>query len=201
MSAFLNTPSKDAWLANMAQTDRDVDLVRRMAGGDERALRELYAAYGQRMYAYALRLVEDPAVAQDVVQDALIAAWRDARKFRGEGRVVAWLLGMVHHLSFKALRRRPLPLGEELENGLPSGAAAPEELAQASQQSAWVREGLRRLSPEHRAALELVFYQGLALEEAAEVCGCPLGTLKSRLSYARQHLRGILSRQAVEDWL
>ncbi|TLN16772.1 sigma-70 family RNA polymerase sigma factor, partial [bacterium] len=68
------------------------------------------------------------------------------------------------------------------------------EQAQRSQQSAWLRRGLQQLSPEHRAVLELVFYQGLSLQETAEVCGCPLGTVKSRLSHARRQLRGLLSR-------
>jgi RNA polymerase sigma-70 factor (ECF subfamily) len=63
----------------------------------------------------------------------------------------------------------------------------------------WVRKGLQDLSTEHRAVLELVFYQGLTLQEVAEVCNCPLGTVKSRLSYARRHLRGVLGRNE-EIW-
>jgi len=59
---------------------------------------------------------------------------------------------------------------------------------------------LQSLSAEHRAVLELVFYQGLSLEEVAQVVNCPVGTVKSRLSYARQYLRSVLSRQNVEEW-
>ena len=70
-----------------------------------------------------------------------------------------------------------------------------EEHVRVKEQSQWVRRGLQSLSAEHRAVLELVFYQGLSLSEVAEVCDCPVGTVKSRLSYARKHLRGILSRQ------
>ncbi|MBK8421088.1 MAG: hypothetical protein IPL17_20185 [Anaerolineales bacterium] len=58
---------------------------------------------------------------------------------------------------------------------------------------------MQSLSPEHRAVLELIFYQGLSLNEAAAVLKCPVGTVKSRLSYARQHLRGVLSR-SEENW-
>ncbi len=58
----------------------------------------------------------------------------------------------------------------------------------------WVRQGMQELSADHRAVLELVFYQGMSLYEVAEICRCSLGTVKSRLGYARKHLRGVLSR-------
>lgn len=179
----------------MTAQEQDLDLIRRMASGDENALRELYAAYGQRLYAYALRLTNDPAAAEDVVQETLVTAWRSAGKFRGEGRPIAWLLGIVHHSALKSMRHASQPLDESE----PASNASPEEQAQAEEMRRWVRMGLQDLSTEHRAVLELVFYQGLTLQEVAEVCHCPLGTVKSRLSYARRHLRGVLGRNE-EVW-
>ncbi len=172
----------------------DLDLVQRIAAADEAALHELYTTYGQRLYAYALRLTGDPAEAEDVTQDALVVVWHSAGKFRSEGRLIAWLLGIVHHIAIKSLRHRSIPISEEMEAGLRSVDPAPEERVQASEQNEWIRQGLEKLSPEHRAVLELVFYQGLSLQETAQVCGCPVGTVKSRLSHARLQLRGVLSR-------
>ena len=183
---------------NMTSQEQDFDLIRRMAAGDENAVRQLYTVYGQRLYAYALRITNDPAIAEDVTQDTLVIAWRTADKFRGEGRLITWLLGIVHHSAMKALRRRSEPL-DAMEETLPETDASPEEQAQAGEINQWVWQGLQNLSTEHRAVLELVFYQGLSLKEVAEVCGCPLGTVKSRLSYARGHLRGVLSR-SEENW-
>jgi RNA polymerase sigma-70 factor (ECF subfamily) len=182
----------------MTAQEQDLDLIRRMVSGDENAMRELYAAYGQRLYTYALRLTNDPATAEDVTQETLVIAWRTAGKFRGEGRLIAWLLGIVHHSAMKALRHVTQPL-EALEETVSEANPSPEEQAQAEEMKRWVRQGLGSLSTEHRAVLELVFYQGLTLNEAAEVCRCPLGTVKSRLSYARQRLRGVLSR-TEEIW-
>lgn len=182
----------------MTAQEQDLDLIQRMVKGDENALRELYATYGQRLYAYALRLTNDPAAAEDITQETLVTAWRTAGKFRGEGRLIAWLLGIVHHSALKTLRHSSQPL-EALEEAVPTGNASPEDHAQAEEMKRWVRKGLQDLSTEHRAVLELVFYQGLTLQEVAEVCNCPLGTVKSRLSYARQHLRGVLSR-TEEVW-
>ena len=198
--SFYAVSQKDTLRAAMIQPESERELVQRIAAGEESALRELYAAYGQQLYAYALRLVNDPALAEDAVQNALITVWRTAAQYRGEGRVKAWLLGIVHNLALKNLRQQHLPISDDLEAALPAPGPLPEDQAQRGEQSAWVRDGLQSLSPEHRAVLELVFYQGLRLEEAARVCDCPLGTIKSRLSYARQHLRRVLSRQNVEEW-
>ncbi|MBI4927044.1 MAG: sigma-70 family RNA polymerase sigma factor [Anaerolineae bacterium] len=184
----------------MAQPEQDVDLVQRIAAGEDAALQELYAAYGQRMFAFALRLTGDAAMAEDAVQETLVSVWRSAGRYRGEGRVLAWLLGIVHHVALKALRRRPQPITDGMAENLPAGGGLPEDQALVGEQARWVRQGLQSLSAEHRAVLELVFYQGLSLEEVAQVVNCPVGTVKSRLSYARQYLRSVLSRQNVEEW-
>jgi RNA polymerase sigma-70 factor, ECF subfamily len=177
----------------------DIDLIRRMAAGSPAAMGELYARYGQRLYAYALRLTGHPAQAEDVTQDALVSAWRGAAKFRGEGRVISWLLGIVHHTALKSLRHAEQFISDEMEDTLPSPALSLEDQAQADEQAQWLRLGLQSLSVEHRAVLELVFYQKMSLEEVAQITRCPLGTVKSRLSYARQYLRGVLNRLEVKD--
>ena len=182
----------------MTQPTDDLDLIHRMQAGDDDAVRDLYAQYGQRLYAYALRLTNDPATAEDVTQNTLVTAWRTANKFRGEGRLIAWLLGIVHHTAMKAIRSTPQFL-DEAEETIPETLPTPEEQAQVKEEKRWVLDGLQSLSAEHRAVLELIFYQGLSLNEAADVLKCPIGTIKSRLSYARQHLRGILSR-TEENW-
>jgi RNA polymerase sigma-70 factor, ECF subfamily len=191
---------KETWPTSMALPDSDADLLRRIASGEESALQELYSLYGQRLYAYALRLTDEPALAEDAVQLTLVSVWQMAGRFRGDGRALAWLLGIVHHTALKSVRRRSLPITDEMEAGLPSTHPLPEDVVQAGEQSLRLRQGLQSLSPEHRAALELVFYQDLSIAEAAGVCGCPVGTLKSRLSYARQYLHAQLTNRKGEDW-
>ncbi|MCL4560885.1 MAG: RNA polymerase sigma factor [Chloroflexi bacterium] len=182
----------------MTEREDDTDLVRRMSAGDEDALRSLYAAYGQRMYAYALRLTGDPAAAEDAVQDSLVAAWEGASRFRRQSRVIAWLLGIVHHKALNSMRgRQPLPFEEESLDP-PTQGPQVEEQAVLSEQRRMLREGLAQLSWEHRTVLELVFYQRLSLSEAAEICGCPVGTIKSRLSYAKNCLRNILRLDGLD---
>lgn len=177
----------------------DIALIRRMAAGDEEALRVLYAVYGRRMLAYALRLTGNPALAEEVLQDSLLAAWQGARSFRGEGRPIAWLLGIVHHQALNATRRKQFAL-VELDEALTVAAPtpAPDAHTEAQDRRRALAQGLQQLSPEHRAVLDLVFFQGLTLAEAAQVCRCPLGTIKSRLSYAKAYLAGHLTRAGVQ---
>jgi DNA-directed RNA polymerase specialized sigma24 family protein len=89
-----------------AEPGSDLDLLARVVSGETAALRSLYEAHGARLYAYALRVSGNPAVAEDIIQDSLLAIWKDAAKFRGEGRVIAWLLGIVHHKAMNAVRGR-----------------------------------------------------------------------------------------------
>ena len=180
--------------ATMTQSVDDLDLIRRMRAGDDDAVRDLYALYGQRLYAYALRLTNDSATAEDVTQNTLVTAWRTARTFRGEGRLIAWLLGIIHHTAMKTLRGDAHYLDDLAEETVSGDQPSPEEQAQVKDERRWVRQGMQSLSPEHRAVLELVFYQELSINETAQVLNVPPGTVKSRLSYARHHLRGVLAR-------
>jgi len=184
----------------MTNLPDDVTLIKRIAAQEKAALHDFYMLHGQRMMAYALRLTQNQAMAEDVVQDVLVVVWHSAGRFRGEGRVIAWLLGIVHHTAMKALRHPHQPISMVMSETLIATDPLPEEQVEADERAAWVRHGLQSLTPNHRAVLELVFYQGLSLAEAADVCGCPVGTIKSRLSYARRYLRGILSSTSqVED--
>jgi RNA polymerase sigma-70 factor, ECF subfamily len=180
--------------SSMLQYADDLDLIRRLKAGDDDAVRELYLRYGQRLYAYALRLTNNPAAAEDVTQNTLITVWRTVGSFRGEGRLIAWLLGIVHHTAMKSIREASANVDQSAEETLPDRQPSPQEQAEGREMKRWVQDGLASLSLEHRTVLELVFYQGLSLSEVAEVLDCPLGTVKSRLSYARQHLRGVLTR-------
>ena len=179
---------------SMTQCADDLDLIHRLKAGDEDAVRDLYARYGQRIYAYALRLTDDPATAEDVTQSTLITAWRSAGSFRGDGRLIAWLLGIVHHTAMNAIRSVSTLSDQTPPESIPDHQPSLEEQAQGRETKRWIREGLASLSLEHRTVLELVFYQGLSLKEVAGILNCPLGTVKSRLNYARQHLRGFLIR-------
>jgi RNA polymerase sigma-70 factor, ECF subfamily len=183
---------------SMSCEDKDLQLVHRIAAGDEAALRALYAAYGHRLFAYAVRLTRNPTIAEDVLQESLVAAWQSAPRFRGQGRVIAWLLSIVHHKALNAMRGRSLASLEEEQEELPDDQVSLDEQMAEHEKAKVLRVGLESLSLKHRMVLELVFYQGLNLNEVAQVCDCPVGTVKSRLNYAKAHLRRVLEQSGLK---
>jgi len=185
----------------MGRDDSDVELMRRIASGDEAAMRTLWSTYGQRLYAFAVHLTRNPALADEVVQESLLAAWQGAKRYRGDSALGVWLLGIAYHKGQNALRRRPTESLDEQAERLPAADPEPLHQAEVDDRQRLLRAGLECLSPEHRLALDLVFYHGLSLAEAAQVCGCPVGTIKSRLNHAKSRLREHLCAQglALED--
>ena len=193
-----STVSMEALEKNSQTTHaHDFTLVRQIASGNENALRALYAVYGQRLYAHALRLTRNPLTAEDAVQETLVAVWRDARRFRGDGRVIAWLLSIVHHKALNLIRGHSPIFEDADEIDVPADAPPLDEQLASCERAELIQTALERLSLKHRIVLDLVFYQGLSLNEAAQVCSCPVGTVKSRLNYAKSSLYRILSQQGL----
>ncbi len=182
-----------------SSSSTDEELLRYITRGNSLAFNCLYERYGQRLYAYALRLTENPAQAEDILQESMLIVWRKSAAYRGEGSVQAWLLSIIRNKCMQLYRQKPTESIEGSDLDFADDALSMEKDISQQDERSRVREALQRLSPEHREVLELVFYQGLNQKEIAQVCRCPLGTVKSRLSYARQQLRGILTRDRQDD--
>jgi RNA polymerase sigma-70 factor (ECF subfamily) len=198
-STLLHTPVIMQNSKEHAQSSHhaDIDLVKQIAAGNDDALRALYAVYGQRLYVHALRLTHNPLTAEDAVQEAWVAVWHDARRFRGEGRVIAWLLSIVHHKALNLIRGRSPVFEDADEINVPADTPSLDEQFASCERAELIQTALERLSLKHRIVLELVFYQGLSLNEVAQVCDCPVGTVKSRLNYAKSSLYQILRQQGL----
>ncbi len=173
----------------------DADLVTRCARGDETALGELYERYGRAAYGLAQRVLRDPALAEDAVQEAFLAAWRGASRFDpGRARVASWLLTHVHHKAVDIVRREasrpPRSHAGELPERGDGGDLAAEVIGRADRSV--VRAALASLRREHREVLELAYFGGLSQSEVADHLGEPLGTVKSRTHAALARLRDLL---------
>lgn len=177
----------------VARQPADVDLLRQVAAGDEAAFAELYDLYAPPVYNYLLRLVNEPSVAEEILQEVFLAMWRGARRFRAEAKVKTWLLRIAHHQAVTWLRRKRTVLWPDDELEGDAADSIEEDLAR-NWQIDQVRGALARLSPKHRAVIELTFVHGLSYLEIAQVMNCPIGTVKSRMSYALRHLNDLLSQ-------
>ncbi|MGH3664051.1 MAG: sigma-70 family RNA polymerase sigma factor [Micromonosporaceae bacterium] len=163
------------------------------ASADETLIRWLYAEHGRVLLGYVTKLTGDRHSAEDVVQETLLRAWRNAGKLTDDqGSVRAWLLTVARNIVVDRVRARSSRPVEVAEN--PSAPPIAHDHAETVVTSVYVKHALQTLSPEHRAVLLTVYYGGKTATEAAEILQIPPGTVKSRLHHA---LRGL--RRAVQD--
>jgi len=176
----------------------DAALVARMAAGDEHALGLLYDRFEDVVRATALRIVRDPAEAEDVVEDAFWQAWRQADRFEAaRGGALPWLLTIARSRALDRLRTinrsredtRLDDLEQAGEAAALQAAGDPHMDAELGERSRLVREALRALPDEQRESLELAYFEGLSQTEIAERTRQPLGTVKTRMRLALQKLR------------
>jgi RNA polymerase sigma factor (sigma-70 family) len=179
----------------------------RIVHQDEAALAELYRATVGRVYGLALRIVRNPATAEEVAEDTFWQVWRQAPRFDPQrGPPLAWVLTMARSRALDALRARVRAqadtvsadaLGDALdvERAHPDEPDNPHDLLQAVQASAQLHQALTQLEPVPRQLVALAFFKGLTHEEIAGQTGLPLGTVKSHIRRALTALRKCLSPQ------
>jgi RNA polymerase sigma-70 factor (ECF subfamily) len=158
----------------------------------EELIVDVVAEHGAAMRSYALQLTGNHATAQDVVQEALVRAWRHGEVLtNGRGSVRGWLLTVVRNLVTDAARAR----GARPQEVAETATVVPQQGDHAERVAAavTVRGALVRLSPEHREVLELVYLADLSVADAAAVLGVPTGTVKSRCHYGLRALRDVLA--------
>jgi RNA polymerase sigma-70 factor (ECF subfamily) len=183
----------------------DVELVRRMASGDERALGTLYDRWQALVHGAIVRILSQPDDVDDVVEEVFWQAWRQASRYEASrGAVHTWLLTIARSRALdraRALRRRhEESLDDVRTTDVDSGVAPadPAADAEASERRATILAALSALPPEQREAIELAYFQGFSQTEIAERTGQPLGTVKTRTRLAMQKLRERL-RPSRED--
>jgi len=177
----------------------DEALVALIARSDDEALAELYDRYSRVAYGLALRVLRDPGLAQDAVQEAFLAAWRNAASFDPQlAKPSTWLLTLVHRRAVDLVRREERRRVEPLPETHEVASEATDEEAALRERRQVVQHALRRLPAEQREALELAYYGGFTQSQLAERLGVPLGTIKSRMFGGLGRLRELLAEAGVE---
>jgi RNA polymerase sigma-70 factor (ECF subfamily) len=178
----------------------DEALVALVARADEEALAELYDRFGRVAYGLALRIVRDPALAEDAVQEGFMAVWRSAARFVAErAKASTWILTLIHRRAVDLVRREEPRRAEPLDS-------APQAAGDDTEDEVWLRlrrtrvqEALARLPEKQREALELAYYGGFTQSELADRLGEPLGTIKSRMFSGLATLRELLADDDIEE--
>jgi RNA polymerase sigma-70 factor (ECF subfamily) len=187
-------------MQSSTQAQELAELMARVAKGDQDAFAKLYDITSRSVYGIALRVLTDPAQAEEIAQEVYVDAWRTATRYNpAQGSVSAWLNTIAHR---KAVDRvRSVERSRQREQRHAEASVDPpvpdvSETVIAQDESRRVREALQALPPAQRTALELAYYEGRTHREIAEFLEIPLGTAKTRIRDAMQRLRRNLGEVA-----
>jgi RNA polymerase sigma-70 factor (ECF subfamily) len=169
----------------------DARLLDGVRGGDQQAMTEIFDRYGRMVYSVALRVLQDPGHAEDVMQEVLLKVWREPQTFlEGRGSLGAWLAVMARNRAIDALRRRrPAETVDDVVLVSKTNLASEFERNSMIEK---VRGVLKGLPVEQQASMELAYFEGLSHTEIAARTGDPLGTVKTRIRAALTSLRKAL---------
>ncbi len=198
-----NAPSKPVETAHNEPGDRE--LVGRCQRGDLAAYEILVRRYQPRVYTLAYGMLRNETDATDMAQEAFVRAWQGIRKFKNNSSFYTWIYRITTNLCIDFVRRRerrPTTTFEETVDPEtnadvaepPSTNPSPTDEVLRTELRQQIDAALLELSPEHRAVVQLREYEGLEYAEIAKVVGCSIGTVMSRLHYARKHLQRILGK-------
>jgi RNA polymerase sigma-70 factor, ECF subfamily len=177
----------------------DEELITAIADKSNSAMRTLYARHSLTVFRFLLRLTKDETLAEDLVSNVFIAAWKSASSFRANSKVSTWLLGIARHEAWSALRqRREMQLDGNLVSTIEDSADDPETAFDKKDRAESLRECFKTLSAAHREVIDLIYYHEKSINEVAEILGIPPGTVKTRAFHARSQIADMLKKHGIE---
>jgi RNA polymerase sigma-70 factor (ECF subfamily) len=182
-------------MSNGPLAGQDLELMRRISGGDEEAFRELYDLTHKKVYFYLYRLVHGKQTAEDILVETYTEVWRSAKKFRGHSKATTWIMGIARNLAMNELgkfrRHDNIDDFPNLSNGV---MPDPEPM----DRQRLLKEAMIKLPTKHREILDLVFFHDMTYPEVSQMLDIPVNTVKTRVFYAKETLKNALSSMGVK---
>jgi RNA polymerase sigma-70 factor (ECF subfamily) len=183
----------------------DVDLITQASRGDPRALEVLYDRYSRVVFSFALRIVNDQQIAEEVLQEVFFRAWQQGGSFRAsKGTFLTWLLSITHNMAIDEVRKRKRRPQRSDSDDPDIVLAAVADGGPSVEDEVWSRalrerigRALDTLPNAQREAIELAYFRGMTHREIADTLGEPLGTIKTRMRLGMQKLRDQLDSSEV----
>jgi RNA polymerase sigma-70 factor, ECF subfamily len=169
--------------------EQDTALLTAVAGGDRRALEELYLGYHRRLARFLSRFTPRYENVEEIINDTFMVVWQSAKDFRYASQVSTWIIGIAYRTALKSVRRQKNHTAARNLDDCPEQTIDPTSDTEVQD---WLKHGLNRLPVEQRLTLELAYHMGHSLEEIAAITECPVGTVKARMFHAREKLRQYL---------
>jgi RNA polymerase sigma-70 factor (ECF subfamily) len=177
---------------------QDQQLINRLQAQDRAAIGTLYDAYGGALFGVVLRIVQQRELAEQVLQDTFVKAWKNGASYdTTKGRLFTWLLNIARNTAIDATRTAHYQKSRKTDSldslvHSPGGESLnPDQIG--------VREIVNRLDEKYKTLIDMVYFRGYTQEEIAEETGIPLGTVKTRLRYAINELRGIFGENGLSS--
>jgi RNA polymerase sigma-70 factor (ECF subfamily) len=187
--------------AAVSAEQAEARLIERVAGGDLAAFDLLYRSYHPRLARFLDRMTRRATLVDELLNDTMVVVWHHAGRYNGSCKVSTWIFAIAYRKALKALQRLDEPMADD--DGPPevaTGEPGPEQQARRGELLAALGRSLGSLSAEHRAVVELAYFNDLGYREIAEIVDCPVDTVKTRMFHARRRLKLLLAGQ-LEDWL
>jgi RNA polymerase sigma-70 factor (ECF subfamily) len=195
------SPSREAGSEDrQAIAERDQVLVTRCQEGDQNAFDELVTHYRGKVYAMIVNMIRNDADAWDLAQDVFLKAWKALPKFEARSSFYTWLYRITHNVTYDWMRKKKITAGTEFDDQValdaepgahtsPGESPRPDQNVIGGELRAQIDAAIQGLSADHRQAILLKEIEGLSYQEIADVMGCSIGTVMSRLFYARKKLQ------------
>jgi RNA polymerase sigma-70 factor (ECF subfamily) len=171
----------------------DQRLVSLVAEGDLHAFETLYRHYFPRLIRFLDHMLRYPPLIEEVINDTMLVVWQKAYAYDASSKVSTWIFGIAYRKALKALRVLDEPVECDFEQFPSEDAHEPENECTQRQLQQTLAQAVDTLAADQRATVNLTYYHGLGYGEIAEIMGCPLNTVKTRMFHARRRLKTLLS--------
>ncbi|EPG67823.1 RNA polymerase sigma factor [Leptospira wolffii] len=175
--------------------EKEIELLKKIKEGDDKAYMELTGPYRERLYRKAVSMVKDGDDAEDIVQDALVSGYRSIRNFRAESGVYTWLYRIVVNKSKDLLAKRKRARENSIDDSefqVTDNRVGFEKKVELSDESNYLINKINELEDIYKEVIELRYFEEMSYSQIAEVLGTNIGTVKSRLFKAKEFLKHLI---------